>query len=57
LIIPFYVVSDKRTLILGGVDPINPWAPFMRVYRSSGAEYDHGRAVAPGVENGHGGVH
>ena len=57
LVVPLGVVPDDRALILGGVDPVDPRAPLVGVHRPGGAEDHHGSPVAPGVEDGHGGVH
>jgi hypothetical protein len=56
LVVPLGVVADDRALVGGGVDPIDPGPPFGGVDRPGGAEDDDGHAVAPGVEDRHGGV-
>ena len=57
LVVPLRVVPDDRALVCGSVDPVDPRAPLVGVHRAGGAEYHHGGPVAPGIEDGHGGVH
>ena len=57
LVVPFGVVAHQRALVARGVDPVDPRPPFGGIDRPGGAEHDHRHAVAPGVEEGHGGVH
>ena len=57
LVVPFGVAAHQRALIARGVDPVDPGPPLRRVDRTGGAEHDHRHAVAPGVEDRHGGVH
>ena len=57
LVVPFGVAAHQRALVARGVDPVDPRPPLGGVDRSGGAEHDHRHAVAPGVEERHGGVH
>ena len=57
LIVPFGIAAHQRALVARGVDPVDPRPPLGRVDRSGGAEHDHRHAVAPGIEERHGGVH
>ena len=56
LVVPLGVVANDRALVGGGVDPVDPRAALHRIHRAGGAENQHGHAVAPGVEDRHGGV-
>ena len=57
LVVPFGEVADQRTLVARGVDPFDPWPPPRRIERAGGAEHDHRRPVAPGVEDCHRRMH
>ena len=57
LIVPLHVMADHGGLIAGGVDPFDPGAALDGVDDAGRAQDDHGHAVAPGVEDRHGGVH
>ena len=57
LIVPFHIMADHGGLIARGVDPLDPGAALHGVHDAGGAEDNHGHAVAPGVEDRHGGVH
>ena len=57
LIVPFGVAAHQRALIARGVDPFDPGPAFRRVIRAGGADDEHRHAVAPGVEDRHGGMH
>ena len=56
LIVPFGVAAHQRALVLRGVDPVDPRPPLHGVDGTGRAENQHRHAVAPGVEQGHGGV-
>ena len=57
LVVPFGVAAHQRALVARGVDPVDPGPALGRVHRPGGAEDHHRHAVAPGVEDRHGGVH
>ena len=57
LVVPLGVVAHQRALVTDGVDPVDPRATPGRVPRPGGTQHQHGHAVAPGVEHGHGGMH
>ena len=57
LVVPFGVAAHQRALIARGVDPVDPGTPLGGVDRPGGAQHHHRHAVAPGVEERHGGVH
>ncbi len=57
LVVPFAVAADQRALVARGVDPVDPRPALDGIDRPGGAEDDHRHAVAPGVEDRHGGVH
>ena len=57
LVVPFGIAAHQRALVARGVDPVDPGPALGRVDRAGGAEHDHRHAVAPGVEDRHGGVH
>ena len=57
LVVPFGVMADERALILRGVNPVDPRPAFCRIDRPGRAQQQQRCAVAPGVENRHGGVH
>ena len=56
LVVPLGEVADDRALVGGGVDPVDPRPALHRVDRTGGAEDQDRHAVAPGVEDRHGGV-
>ncbi len=56
LVVPLGVGAHDRALVGGGVDPVDPRPALCRVDRAGGAEDDDRHAVAPGVEDRHGGV-
>jgi hypothetical protein len=49
-------VADERTLIGGGVDPVDPRPAPDRVDRTGRTEDEDRHAVAPGIEDRHAGV-
>ena len=57
LVVPFGVAAHQRALVARGVDPVDPRPALDGIDRPGGAEHDHRHAVAPGVEDRHGGVH
>ena len=56
LVVPLGVVAHDRALVAGGVDPVDPRPALGGVDRAGRAEDHDWRAVAPGVEDRHGGV-
>jgi hypothetical protein len=56
LVVPFGVIANDCALVARGVDPVDPRPAFDRVHRTGRAEHDNRLAVAPGVEDRHGGV-
>ena len=56
LVVPLGVVADDRALVGGGVDPVDPRPALHGIDRTGGAEDQDRHAVAPGVEDRHGGV-
>ena len=57
LVVPFGVAAHQRALVARGMDPVDPRPPLGGVDWPGGAEHDHRHAIAPGVEERHGGVH
>ncbi len=57
LVVPFDVGADERALIARGVDPVDPRPALHGVDRPGRAEQEHRHAVAPRIEDRHGGVH
>ena len=57
LIVPLHVMANHGRLIARGVDPLDPWAALLRVDGTGRADNDDGGAIAPRVEDRHGGVH
>jgi len=56
LVVPLGVVAHDRALVARGVNPVDPRPALGRIHRPGRPEHDHRRAVAPGVEDRHGGV-
>jgi hypothetical protein len=56
-VVPLREVADEVAHVLRRVDPVDPGAALLRVDRAVGAEDQHRRAIAPGVEDRHRGVH
>ena len=56
LVVPLGEVADDRALVGGGVDPVDPRPALHRVHRACCSQDQNGHAVAPGVEDRHGGV-
>ena len=50
-------MANHRGLITRRMDPLDPWPALLRVDGTRRADNDHGRAVAPCVEDRHGSVH
>ena len=57
LVVPFGVVPHQSALVSAGVYPVNPGSAFGRIPGACGTQNQHGRAVTPCIENGHGGMH
>ena len=53
LIVPFDDGADVGALVARGVNPVDPRPALFRGHRAGGAEHEHRRAVAPGVEQAH----
>ena len=53
LIVPFDDGADIGALVARGVNPVDPRSAFLGGHRPGGAEHEHRRAVAPGVEQAH----
>ena len=56
LIVPLGVVAHDRALVARGVNPVDPRPALGGIDRAGGAKDHNGHAVAPGVEDRHGGV-
>ena len=56
LVVPFGVVANDRSLIARGVNPVDPRPALDGVHRTGRAEDDDRLAIAPSVEDRHGGV-
>ncbi len=56
LVVPFGVVAHDGALVAGGMDPVDPRPALGRIHRTGRAQDHHRHAVAPGIEDRHGGV-
>src|SRR5499427_3058019 len=56
LVVPLGVVANDRALVARGMNPVDPRPALDGVDRTGRAEYDDRMAIAPGVEDRHGGV-
>ena len=50
-------MADQRALVLGGVDPVDPWTALLGIAGACCPQHEHRRAAAPGVEDRHGRMH
>ena len=57
LVVPLDVGAHQRALIARGVDPVDPGAALGGIDRPGRAEHQHRHAIAPRIEDRHGGVH